>query len=154
MKDPIKPTITTQRTNAAMSTQSYTYNEVGLTYNSFIEYGGLYKHDVVPIISSITTRKTISVASDTKPALKIERTQARVQDTAYTYNEADLTYNSDIVYGGLYGYDIVPIVSLIHSLYPSITHARDFEGIVIPPSPPSGMTGMPMGLLLALTYAT
>src|SRR3990167_1100870 len=114
----IKPIMKIGRTSAIASNQGYTYNESGLTYNeSGVMYGGKYGSDIYPIISRSTFQR---------PSLIVGRTNKQLEDQGYTYNEAGFSYNqSGVAYGGLYKYDIYPIISRARLERPSIIGIRD-----------------------------
>lgn len=91
-------------------------------------------------------------ARQIKPTMRIQRTNAQVYDQGITYNEPGLTYNEiGYAYGGLYEYAIVPLMTVVLSPKPHIVTHSD---IYTPFVEPGESAGMPMGLLLALTYST
>ena len=54
----IKSIMSVGRTNKLLEDQGYTYNEAGFTYNQTgVTYGGVYLHDISPIISKATIIK-------------------------------------------------------------------------------------------------
>lgn len=116
MRDPIKPVVKAQQSNALVYDQGITYNEAGLTYNELgVAYGGLYGQDVVPTVSlskeTVPTSLTIHA-----PIIKlsVQKTNALVYDPGITYNESGLSYNEvGYAYGGLYEHDITSIVPTI-----------------------------------------
>lgn len=152
MRDSIKPVIRLGRTNVLLENQGITYNETGLTYNEAgIFYGGIYNHDIVPMVNSISVKKTINSANSFKPKMSVGRTERLLADQGFTYNEATNTYNeAGMEYGGIYKYDVVPIVSFARQVHPTITFGMDFGASVIPA--PTGSRGKLIGML-GLTYA-
>ncbi len=87
-------------------------------------------------------------SNDIKPKAKAGRTNAQVYDQGYTYNEAGFTYNeAGVAYGGVYDHDIYPLISKSREVRPMIVRASDFRGSA------NSNSGVPIGLLMALTYA-
>ena len=91
---------------------------------------------------------------DTKPQFQsVARTRAVFQDSTITYNEAGITYNEPLIaYGGADAVQhIGPNLQLAWNPVPQMQ-------IVRTPTTVAGTVtlyaGMPMGLLLALTYPT
>jgi hypothetical protein len=152
MKDSIKPVVKLERTNANNSTQSYTYNQDGFTYNEIgWEYGGRYEHDVKPIIASASVKSPRMVSFSVKPNLKVQRTNRDTNTQTYTYNEAGFSYNqSGWEYGGLFNHDIYPLIAQARMQKPSIVFGKDFGSTILPP-PPTGNSGMLIGML-GMTY--
>ena len=149
MRDSIKPTIRIQNTKSSISDQGYTYNQSGLTYNEIgVMYGGIYEHDIKPIISFAKSRVSSAIARQIIPHLKINNTNAQIANQGYTYNESGLTYNNiGVMYGGIYEHDIYPLVSFFRYIRPHINSAYNInETIYIPPT-----SGMLIGML-GLTY--
>lgn len=101
-----QPTLSIQRTNRQRTTQEYTYNEDGLTYNELgVMYGGLYEADIMPAISSSRV-----------VAMPVQATRVLPSPTSFV-------------------------------VAPSIQYSRDVY------ASGSSLSGQPIGLLLALTYA-
>jgi hypothetical protein len=83
------------------------------------------------------------------PSMLIGRTNSNVKNQGYTYNESGLTYNqSGVMYGGLYEYDIYPIIARAIQDKSMIYSGIDFSGTVVPTI---GNSGMLIGML-GLTY--
>jgi hypothetical protein len=68
-----------------------------------------------------------------KPVVSAGRTRVSVDTNPYSYDEAGLSFDSNISYGGVYGEDITPIIafsvsskpkSLFTSIYPNLTVGR------------------------------
>ena len=61
-----KPSMKVGNTKQKIYGQGITYNESGKTYNEVgLSYGGLYEHDIVPVVNWIKDYKpTIFMASD------------------------------------------------------------------------------------------
>ena len=56
-----------------------------------------------------------------KPVIRIGRTNVTISNQGYTYNESGFTYNQiGWQYGGKFGQDITPIVSLSKSVKPKM----------------------------------
>lgn len=149
MKDATKPVVTVRKTTKSLANQGYTYNQVGLTYNEIgVIYGGVYEYDVVPMVSlSKVTNPSASVKYN-KPSMYVGKTQKQILDQGHTYNEAGLTYNQiGVMYGGIYNYDVVPMMSLARSQKPINIIGMDFSSVSTPPIPTNsgyliGMLGM------------
>ena len=156
MKDLIKPIIKIQNTNALISNQGYTYNEPFKTYNEIgLMYCGLYGHDNIPQFShSLAVSPIFKPIKNDKSNIIVQKTKKDISSQLFTYNESGKSYNElGMMYGGIYGFDIAPILNMVKAFYPSITLGMDFNSQA-PISPPSGMSGMSIGLLLALTYSS
>jgi hypothetical protein len=64
MRDTIKPIMKVGRTKVQIANQGYTYNEAGFTYNQAgWQYGGLYEHDIVPMITRAKIEKGNIIAA-------------------------------------------------------------------------------------------
>ena len=137
--DNIVPTGQASASQGLSEDQGITYNENGITYNELgINYGGFYGlTDLVPIISQVSIPIGHAIAN---------HSDAFIQDQGLTYNQAGVTYNDVLyTYGGLYGYqDILPIISLALGPVPHIARGDD---IYTTPPPPSGNSGMLIGML-------
>ena len=152
MKDAIKPVVSARKTTKLLANQGYTYNRAGLTYNEIgLIYGGVYGYDVVPSVAlSYVTTPSASIRS-IKPTVQVNKTQKQLEDQGYTYNEAGLTYNQiGVMYGGVYNYDVMPLVSLARSQKPMNIIGMNFASTVIPPTP-TGNSGYLIGML-GMTY--
>lgn len=92
-------------------------------------------------------------AKNLKPNLIVERTEAQLHESGFTYNESGKTYNDVFAYGGVYGYqDIKPLVSKADDRTASIVSSNDILGT-------AGTVlyrGMPLapGFFLYITYPT
>lgn len=94
----------------------------------------------------------MKVANTVKPKMTVQKTNALIANQGYTYNESGLTYNEiGVQYGGIYNYDIVPIIATATNTQPKINSITD-----MPNTLPVRVLkkGMSMGLLLDLTYPT
>lgn len=90
------------------------------------------------------------VIKDIKPTLRVGKTNTQIYDQGITYNEAGVSYNdARYAYGGIYGFDIYPLVNKGVDIRPRIVAAGDFQGTA--PTPPTGNSGMLIGML-GLTY--
>lgn len=89
------------------------------------------------------------IISDVKPRLKLQKTEALVYDQGYTYDEASLTYDSAVAYGGLYGNDITPSIVMAKADKSNMRFINDLPNTL---SVRLLVRGQSMGLLLALTY--
>ena len=81
----------------------------------------------------------------------IGRTNKAVTTQAYTYNEAGFTYNQAIQYGGIYGSDIYPMVSMSREIKPTNMKSGDIGTAFIPDIPRTLGRGMLIGML-GMTY--
>lgn len=119
------------QTDAQIYEQGITYDNAGITYDNVgIAYGGVYdtNQDIVPLVS---------IAKSITPTLTGGTTQAQVAEQGYTYDNAGITYDQALVmYGGLYktNQDVVPLVSLAETIYPTIYGYSDVYTPVTPPS--------------------
>lgn len=148
MKDSIKPTITVGRSDAHLADQGYSYNQSGLTYNSPVSYGGIYGYDISPTIARSLTEKSNIKVNVIRPGLFVSRTNAQMANQGYSYDNAGITYNSSILYGGIYEHDIYPLVMSARQEKPTITLGNDFGATVIPTPPvPGDNSGMLIGML-------
>ena len=99
-----------------------------------------------------STVPSFSISTEGNITIIIPPTQALVANQGYTYNQSGLTYNQiGVQYGGVYNYnqDLVPMLFTTNTTNPSAISFTDLYSI--------GFTrylyaGMPMGLLLDLTY--
>lgn len=100
------------------------------------------KDSIKPVLSAKLT---------TGPRVLVGRTNVLLENQGYTYNEAGFTYNqAGVMYGGLYEYDIYPIVAKARLDKPSIFISMDFSGTtnITPPGASHTLIGM-----LGMTYA-
>lgn len=86
----------------------------------------------------------------TGPSLTIGRTNVLVANQGYTYNETGFIYNQAIQYGGIYGFDIIPMITKAKLEKSSVFAARDFSGTITPT--PYGGNHTLIGML-GLTYS-
>lgn len=151
MKDSIKPVIRLGRTKALVNNQGFTYNEAGFTYNQTDwQYGGIYEHDIIPLLSLVHNDKITAKIKNVVPTMKIGRTKIQVEDQGYTYNQAGFIYNqAGWMYGGLFEHDIYPLIARARIEKPSIMIGGDFGAKVY--IPPGANTGYLVGIL-GLTY--
>jgi hypothetical protein len=90
------------------------------------------------------------VVTDKKPSLTIQRTNRLIRDDGLTYNEAGKTYNEiGMVYEGLYGEDILPMVSKATTHTARSSTISDFPNTL---AVKTYLRGSPIGLLLDLTF--
>lgn len=130
MKDSVIPTLTALKesitisispTQAQLADQGNTYNQAGLTYNSPVQYGGVYNtnQDTIPsIFVAKLDIPSINILNDFI-SLKIPATQALLEDQGYTYNQAGFTYDQAIAYGGVYNsnQDVLPLELSFTDIY-------------------------------------
>lgn len=98
-----------------------------------------------------------------KPVVVLAQSNAQVFDQGITYNEPGLTYNQiGIGYGGLYEFDIVPIIARsiqfkpmgnVYSLQPNIVFGMDYSGTAEQHGTIVLGRGMLIGIL-GMTYPT
>ena len=102
----------------------------------------------------------------------VQKTNAAVSDPGITFNESGVSFDdSRYSFGGVYGYDVVPIptvvrnivasasmrrtvfppVALAKDVRPTIAGYRDIYNLGGTTTPPSGNSGMLIGML-GLTY--
>lgn len=91
-----------------------------------------------------------------KPVSIAARTDGTVVTENITYNQADVTYNSDLyMYGGFAGQqDIFPSFAKAHEIKPIISFVGQQWSEGTQPGTVILYQGMSMGLLLAITYAS
>lgn len=89
----LKPSLKVQRTDKEISAQTYTYNEAGFTYNQTgWEYGGLFNHDIYPLISRARTQKPSIVFGRDFGATVIPPTPPPTGNSGYLVGMLGLTY--------------------------------------------------------------
>lgn len=89
-------------------------------------------------------------SNDIKPKAKAGRTNAQVYNQGVTYNEVGFTYDqANIAYGGIYDYDVYPMLTRARNVVPRIVAVGDFQGTAVAPS---GNSGYLIGML-AMTYS-
>lgn len=137
----VKPSMTVAKTKARVVDPGITYDEPGVAFDANYIYGGITDYDVSPLLNTPITQR---------PTLQMGRTEAQLYDQGYTYNEPGISFDQvGVAYGGIYGYDITPLVSMSISIFPHIILAGDFYT-------PGGGTVSRRGFLigmLGLTYA-
>jgi hypothetical protein len=119
-----------------------------------------------------STIPSFSVSNEGNITITIPDTQALLQDQGYTYNQAGFTYNqAGVQYGGVYNFnqDVLPMLSVAKSDTQALLQIVSDVMTLSSPNPqtPSEISftdiyrisftrylyvGMPMGLLLDLTY--
>jgi len=149
----VKPTITLGKTKKQIEDQGFTYNQIGFTYNqNNWQYGGIYEHDSIPLVSLAKKVFPTMRSSSVKPSLKVNKTNKEIENQNYTYNQTGFSYNEvGWEYGGLFNHDIYPLISQAKKEQPHLRLGMDFGATVIPPPPPGSNSGMLIGLL-GLTY--
>lgn len=63
-----------------------------------------------------------------KPVVQAQRTNVQVNDQGYTYNEPGISYDEiGVEYGGVYGEDVIPMISFAKLSKPIIASGIDFS---------------------------
>ncbi len=105
-----------------------------------------YISDIAPVSNSI---------GDLKPPVTIvSKTTAQLYDPGITFNEPGITFNEPgIAFGGVYGAQgyVTVMNATARRDAPSNNHIVDFPGENPTPPPPTGNSGMLVGIL-GMTY--
>jgi hypothetical protein len=96
----------------------------------------------------------MKVVEDIKPIAIVKKTNAQLSNPGITYNEEGVTFNDErYTFGGV-GIDgerdIFPFIASIKDIKPRISGFEDIGSSI--QETPGDTQGMPMGLLLSLTY--